>query len=165
MDSANSRPKIIHQNDYMVCEHARAIEQDASVTTANVFCAEQNEDLCEISGITSTEDEDATYKVYLLDSKDQRIDTGKLLCSIDEHYDYKGFHRVKLDQTYRLNKGQYFAVTMTQSSQGKYLMGTANDYNRAGYDEGLCGDSYYCKGIVNPGESFLYTSTDDKWTD
>ena len=29
----------------------------------------------------------------------------------------------------------------------------------------MAGDSYYCIGIVNPGESYLYTSDDDKWTD
>lgn len=165
VDVTNSRPKIIHQNDYMTCEHPHAIEKNDSVTTANVFCAEQKESLCEISTITSTEKVSLNYKVYLLDSKDQRIDTGKLLCEGNKAYDFKGFHRIKLDKTYTLNKGQYFAVATTQKTILKFLIGTANDYNRDGYDAGLCGDSYYCKAIVNPGESFLYTSNDDTWTD
>lgn len=160
-----AKNKITHQLNYMSSEKLHGIEQSSPVTTANIFQAEQDEDLCELSGITNVENVDVDYKVYLLDSKDQQIDTGKLLCSTHIKPTYKGFHRVKLDQTYRLNKGQYFAVTTTQNHNGTYLMQCWYDCNHDGYDHKMTIDDYFCKAIVNPGESYFYTASDGKWTD
>lgn len=157
--------EIINQYDYMPCEVPRAIEQNSPITTANVFTADQDQDISELSAITSTENEVVNYKLYKLSDATQRIDKGELLCSIDNNYIYKGFHRVKLDKTYRFNKGEVFAVAVTQKTANKYLMGVSSDFNKEGSKAGKTGDRYYCIGVVNPGESFLYTSTDDKWTD
>lgn len=156
---------ITNQYDFMPCEKAKAIEQTASVTTANVFKSPVDQDITEIGTMTSTETETATYKLYKLSSADQRIDTGELLWTGSEYYDYKGYHRIRLGQSFHMNQGDVFAVTKTEQSGNKYLMGVASDANRAGYEAGKAGDSYYCKGIVNPGESYLYTSSDDTWTD
>ncbi|MDO5328937.1 MAG: lectin like domain-containing protein [Coriobacteriia bacterium] len=159
--------KITHQLNYMSSEKLHGVELDNLVTTANIFCADTDEDLVEVSGMTNTENVDVNYKVYLLDSKDQQIDTGKLLCSVDHTSTYKGFHRVSLGGAYHLNKGQYFAVTTTQKvhNGGPYIMSCWYDCNHDGYDKKMTIDDYFCKAIVNPGESFVYTASDGKWTD
>lgn len=156
---------ITNQYDFMPCEQARAIEEAAPVMTANVFTASQPQYITEIGVMTSTKNETATYQLYKLADKNQRIDKGQLLCTKTENYKYKGFRRVKLGSEFFMNQGDVFAVTKTEQSGNKYLMGVASDANKAGSAAGKAGDNYYCIGIVNPGESFLYTSTDDKWTD
>lgn len=163
--SCQTENKITHQHNYMSSETLHSVAQKDSVTTANIFCAQCDEDLCELSGMTSTENVDVEYKIYLLDKADQQINTGKLLCSVNKNCTFKGFHRIKLDKTYRLNKGQYFAVCSTQKTKDTYLMSCWYDCNHAGYDKKMTIDDYFCKAIVNPGESFVYTASDDKWTD
>ncbi len=162
---ATANSTIINQYNFMPCEAAYGIEQSAPVSEANVFVANQDQYLNELGIITNTENESVTLKVYKLVNKEQRIDEGQLLCTINETFAYKGFHRIKLNQTYFIANGEVFAVSMTQQSRGKYIMGVSRDANRLGFDNGKAGDHYYCVSVVNPGESFLYTSKDDKWTD
>ena len=165
MTGTSADAVVTNQYDFMPCEQAKAIEQSAPVTTANVFTSPVAQDITELGAMTSTEAETATYKLFKLNSADQRIDTGELLWSGTEYYDYKGFHRIRLGQAFHMNEGDVFAITKTEQSGNKYLMGVASDANRAGYEAGKAGDHYYCVGIVNPGESFVYTSSDDTWTD
>ena len=70
---------VTNQYDFMPCEAAKAIEQSAPVTTANVFTSPVAQDITELGTITSTEAETVTFQLYKLNSADQRIDTGQLL--------------------------------------------------------------------------------------
>lgn len=165
LENPNTDNVIINQYDYMPCENPRAIEQTNPITTANIFTADQDQNVAEISTVTSTENETVNYKIYKLANAGQRIDQGELIYNFNKYYEYKGYHREKLDQAIRIDKGETFAVAVSQQANNKYLMGVAYDANKAGYEAGKSGDDYYCVGVVNPGESFLYTSSDDQWTD
>ncbi|MDO5328567.1 MAG: lectin like domain-containing protein [Coriobacteriia bacterium] len=158
----DNNKKIIHQNDYMSREETFSLEKDTPMKAANVFCANTDEELCELSFMTTRANETVTYNVYLLDSSSQPIEQGKLLCTKTESYPYKGFHRIHLDKKYKLSKGQYFAVVASEQCDGKYVLGLSGDYNHEGHEKGLCNDNYWCHGVVNPGESFIY---DGEWKD
>ncbi|MCQ2751975.1 MAG: lectin like domain-containing protein [Coriobacteriales bacterium] len=156
---------IITQHDYMPCEQNRAISTADLCTSANVFTSSQSQTIAEIGAMTSEVNENVTYSLYRLQSATQRIDEGELLWSTNRTEQYAGFHRIALDQAYQFNKGEVFAITATQLTDTGYLVGVTADYNKAGYDANLTGDQYFVKGVVNPGESFVYTSSDDTWTD
>lgn len=162
MSGTTAAQNITNQYDFMPCEATYGIEQSAPVSTANVFVAAQDQYVNEIGVPTNTENVSATFKLYKLSNKNQRIDEGELLCSVNQNYQFKGYHRVKLGGQFFMKQGDVFAVTMTQQSRGKYIMGVAKDANKLGYENGKAGDNYYCISVVNPGESFLYTSKDDK---
>ena len=142
----------------MPCEHARGIEQATPVESANVFTATQTQDITQLGTITSEDNETVTFKLYKQSDKTQQPDEGELLCQTTKNFDYKGYHRVYLNEAYRINTGETFAIVKTETTGNKYIFGVSCDVNRKGYDAQKAGDSYYCNGVVNAGESYLKTS-------
>lgn len=162
---ADERTSITNQYDLMTSEMARSISSAEAVTTANVFTAQESQAVSALGVMTGEENETANYRIYRLASASQRIDEGELLCDFTLRHEHAGYHRIELESPCIMKKGEAFAVAVTQHGDNGYLMGVAYDYNRKGYDAGLPGDRYYALGVVNPGESYLYTAQDDTWTD
>lgn len=162
-----NKPSIINNHDNMPCESARAIEQKEPVEAINVFRATQDQQIAEVSTVTSRENESVTYNIYKIDY-DKSLENAELIKTFDVKYDFKGFHREILPETITINKGQSFAIGVIQTDENGCLLGISADYNRLGYKYEQApkgGDKYYCKGIVNPGESFMRTVSDNSLTD
>lgn len=159
--------QIISQHDYIHPEKPKFVNTEHSVTTANVFTALEDQEIFALSTITAKEDENVSIQLYKLEDHQQQISEGKLLLSANEYFRYKGFHRINLKKNYQIRKGEIFAVAVTQETDSGYIIGLNYDYNKKGYETGLIknGDRYYCNGIVNPGESYIYDSEEDSWTD
>lgn len=154
---------------------------------ANVFTAEYDEELESLSCETDEENTDVEFAVYLLDDNAASPEDGQLAATAGASFEYVGYHRVDVNNSVHIAKGQKYSVVVTQhvSLDGEecYAVSTnssmnsksyVEEYNRqvhyenrgselSDYEEDLLG--YYSVGVVNPGESFFYAEEVGGWTD
>lgn len=169
---------IIDQYDYLQSNEIHGWIDTTDIKSANVFCAEYDSILRALSCETSMENTEVSYEVYLLNEGAEVPTDGTKLLSVSERYELPGYHRLTLSETPEIKKGQRYAVVLTQKTQyggvPYYTFSTTTALNEAGTeaanretkanheDEFL---EYYAKGIVNPGESYIYVGETGGWSD
>ena len=177
---------IIDQYDYLQTEGVSGWMDEKPLIMANVFTAEEDQIIRRVSTETNIADETVTYEIYLLDADAQMPTDGELASTVKAYYEYPGYHRTSLKDSVRVNKGQRYAVVVTQEAdyEGKhyYDFNTAKRKNEHGMEEsnalvrekhaGEDEQSYfnelahsYGVGIVNPGESYVYIDDLGYWSD
>ena len=156
---------VIDENDFMPCEDPRSVLTDFPVATANAFVAEENQTIKAISCITTVTDENVAFSIYLLDSDDSSITDAKHIAEFSKTFDSAGLHVTRLPEPVSIAKGQRYAVAVRQKCSEGYLISVGCEYNNKAYNAQLCADNYAAKGVVNPGESFIYLENDDTWWD
>lgn len=148
------------QYDLMMTNWYGCTEYDAETKTANVFDAEEDETLYQIAYRTGTEMTEVRYEIYR-DCEDDDPSSGTLLEKGVKRHSFAGFYKIDLKDEYPLKQGEKYAVVLTMQrvtdEDGGAVYTEVYPYSTAFY-QGMT-----VTGIVNPGESYLYT--DGKWTD
>lgn len=153
----------LDQHDFMPVSEVMSVELDKEIVTSNVFCAEANQTLEQISFQTAVPGTRVKYDIYLL-AKEHDTPVDGILAASGETggFEYGGFHKVALNDPVAMQKGQYYSIVVTQiTPDNKYSFNMPYDVSKdmaqfLGYD---C----WVKGVINPGESFL--KIDGKWND
>ena len=125
---------------------------------ANIFDAEEDEYLYQISYMTQSPMTTVHYAVYK-DVEDNDPTSGVLLEEGEKTVTFGGYQRFDLKREYHLKQGQKYSVVITQS----HKTDDADVYDMLfsyGMNEG---ENVTVTGVVNPGESFLYNS--GEWVD
>ena len=147
------------QYDMMMTQWYVSTDYANETRMANVFDAEEDENLVQISYITSNDKTEVAYEIYRV-TDDNDPTSGTLLESgVDSHL-YAGSHKTDLKSQYPLKKGEKYSVVLTmrhKTEEGNIAYMEIVPYATEFY-KGIT-----VKGIINKGESYLYT--DGKWKD
>lgn len=148
------------QYDLMMTQWYGTTDYDGETKTANVFDAEQDESLYQIAYTTAMPKTEVTYEIYR-NPESGNPSSGKLLEKGVNRHTFAGYHRIDLKEEYGLKKGETYAVVLTMrrvtDAEGSMVYTEVFPYSTE-FFEGMT-----VRGIVNKGESYLYT--DGKWSD
>lgn len=177
---------IIEQYDYLPSGDAEGWMNTNQLRMANIFTAEADAFIRNLSCETSAENTVVRYEVYLLDADDTVPTDGKLAASELAEHRYPGYHRIELSTPVKVSEGQRYAVVVTLTTdvgdEVYYSLSTNCAFNKAGMDALNytiymdCSDAseeeldsimehLYAVGIVNPGESLVYIDALGGWAD
>ena len=146
------------QYDLMMTMWYGTTDNEDETKMANVFDAEEDEKLYQIEYRTSYPDAEVSYEIYKGIEKDDPA-SGTLLEKGVHTHPYAGSHVIDLNSEYPLKKGERYSVVLTMKRGDVFTeifpYGTEINTDMV---KGLA-----VKGIVNQGESYLFT--DGKWND
>ncbi len=165
------------QHDYLPSTAGFLITKstESVQSAANVFETDQSIAVQSISTRTSEANMRVTYAVYLLNDNAQEPTDGTLLLRTSRNYEYGGFHRLDLDQPFKVPADKRFSIVSTASKLGdngmrlystSASMGATREYverYNAATQPGEGKLKYYSVAVVNKNESFYYS--DGKWQD
>ena len=158
----------VFAHDYMPCTVDWTNTESDMLKTANVFVNDDgvDQDILSVGTRTAEPGDEVTFSVYLLSKDAKNPEDGELVATQTATYDYKGFHRQKLDTPVTVKNGQRFSVVVME--KGKDEKG-ADQYSYAT----VCSNSkeyaeqndYPAYGIpvLHEGESFVYEG--GAWSD
>ena len=107
----------VQQYDYALAEHIREVASDSEMKAANVFVADQNAALTDISVDTTTPNTEVSYEIYLLRSKYKNPYDGVKIQSGEGYtFEYGGYHRFALKEPVNLFRGQAYSVVLSQKT-------------------------------------------------
>lgn len=147
------------QYDLLMTDWYGSTDYDTETKMANVFDAEEDESLYQIAYTTSHSKTEVTYEVYK-DIEEDNPSSGTLLEKGVSRHTYAGYYKINLKSEYTLKQGEKYAVVLTmkqETGDGSAKYTEVIPYS-AEFFEGMT-----VKGIINKGESYLFT--DGKWTD
>ena len=164
-DKSNVGHKFyVEQYDYLPVREVSEVTVDRETGMANVFRAEADSVLSQISFQTATPGTEVTYEVYLLDEGFDNPTQGSPVFSGSETYAYGGFHKVTIpeSQQVEMKKGQLYSVAVkeqTPSGSWAYVLpqGVSGELLDA------MGMPNTPKSVINEKESFFFT--DNAWHD
>ena len=157
---------LIDQYDYMPSSGVTSVSVPEPVSMANVFAAREAQFVRSFSCETGNPNTKVTYELYRLKEGYKNPKDGTLLTTVSETYPYGGYHRIRLNEEFFINKGQSYSVIVTQQAEDGYKIIADNALNQAGmgYANSI-GNHYtnYAVGIINTGESFVFS--EGNWQD
>ncbi len=169
--SDQSDSSKIHQYDLMPASEIYCNETDRPCTMANVFQTTEREEIYDIGFLTYNEECQVQLSIYLLNENPENPTDGMLLDSIQYTARYGGYHRVPLHQGIILEAGSTFSILSSQTYTTKELRRSyetcaAIACSKDAYEnhQSAFRTASYGIAVVNPGESFLY-STASGWED
>ena len=154
----------VEQYDYLPVREVSEVTVEKETGMANVFRAEGDSVLSELSFETATPGTEVTYAVYLLDEDFDNPVEGRPVFSGTDTYTYGGYHKVTIpaSQQVEMKKGQLFSVAVkeqTPSGSWAYIL-----------PQGVSGELLSAMGlistpnsVINEKESFFFT--DSAWHD
>ena len=153
----------IDQHDNMPAEDVQSADLGTETAMSNVFKADINETLEQISCQTAAPGTKVEYSVYLLaPSFESPVDGMKVASGEAGPYEYGGFHKIALEQPVSIMKGQSYSIVVTEiTPEGEYNVNLQMSFGEE-WAEALDVGSWV-KGVVNPKES--YVLVDGKWND
>lgn len=152
----------IDQYDYMPVSEADSGVVEASVSTSNIFQADQSQKLTQVSCQTAIPGTTVSYEVYLLSDSFTDPQDGIRVASEEETYEFGGFHKISLSTPVLLQKGQKYSVVITQIvPDGRYAF--SMQYGTGEALAELFDQTSWQNGIINKGESFI--CIDGEWLD
>ena len=148
------------QYDLMMTQWYGSTEYVSETKMANIFDAENNEKLFQIEYRTSSPETEVSYEIYkTADNNDPS--SGTLLEKGVNSHQYAGSHKIDLKNEYPLKKGEKYSVVLTMKrvsdKDGSMVFTEVFPFSTK-FEKGLT-----VRGIINKGESFLFT--DGKWID
>ena len=148
------------QYDLLMTEWYGSTDYSDETKMANVFDAEEDENLFQIAYATGSEKTEVTYEIYK-DVDDDDPSSGTLLEKGINRHTYKGFFKIDLKDEYELKKGDKYSVVLTMkrvtNGDGDMTYTEVFPYSTDFFR------NMTVRGVVNEGESFLYS--DGKWSD
>lgn len=177
---------MINQYDYLASEEGAGWMDTNALKMSNIFTAEADGFIRNVSCETCAENTKVTYEIYLMDDGDKVPSDGTLAAEAQAEYRYAGYHRFALKEPVAVSKGQRYAVVVTETVDvdGTVYYGlstncalnqdgmTAVNYTICLDNPGLSEEALeelllnnYAVGIVNPGESMVYVEALDGWAD
>ncbi|WP_165248777.1 lectin like domain-containing protein [Adlercreutzia sp. ZJ141] len=165
--------RIIDQYDFMPSTSPMTLPNPLPASMANVFTADERQEVTSVSFETSCPNTTVTYQMYLLDKDATGPKDGTLVATDTLTYEYGGYHLVHLPQSVIVEKGHRYSVVVTEKAavpglDGEfYLVQLDKGINRLGWERLIEDDpdlkgvlTKYSCGIVNPGESYSITTED-----
>ena len=148
----------VQQYDYALGHHVREVVSDSESKTANVFVADRNAKLTDISVFTTTPNTEASYEIYLLRSKYRDpYDGVKIQSGEGYSFEYGGYHRFTLKEPVNLFRGQAYSVVLSQKTpSGKSVFSIVCD-EKPGTNKDIRDD--FGEGV--PQEEVLEGSTEE----
>ena len=143
------------------------------VSSANVFQTQYDTTLKSVAMHASQANTRVTIALYRLNDGATEPTDGELLWRTTEEFEFAGYHRLSLDKTIAIKKGERIAAVSTTSSvgeDGKRTYGTSvavgsTKKGAEGMSE-LFPQTQYAIGVVNKGESYVYENgTWKDWAD
>jgi len=153
---------MVDQYDYLQSSTPMSAVFEDKVLMANEFEAEKNEMLRSISLETGAPGVSVHYEVYRVTDPGTGPESAELWTSGDEEYRYAGYHRIDLADPLELKAGEHYLVSFYQQTEMDGQPGYLVSFHCDSIEEN---QDYYIKGIVNPGESWLYCEAYDQWID
>ena len=151
---ATNNFKRIYQYDPLGAVRKIAYPYSQTGWGANIFEAQENENLTAISTHVINAGSDLTIDIYT-DVDDNIPDSGNLRLSQAASFDQAGYYTIKLDDLVPLVKGEKFSVVIEyQAAQVDYLLPIESPV-----------DGYSSQASSNPGESFIRQTKNNTWTD
>ena len=139
------------------------------IKTSNVFKndSDKPQKLYSVSTKTSAPNSTVDYSIYRVNDNNANPEEGTLLGKANGTYEYKGFHREKLDGSIVIQPGETISIVAEESAiidgQKKYGLNVNSGTDEEKSKE-LDSPCYYVS-VVNPGESFYYNAGSWKdWT-
>ena len=152
----------LDQHDYMPVDEVVTADIEQKAEMANVFTAEASESLEAISCQTSAPGTTVEYKIYILNNSFTSPEDGVVVASGSKSFEYGGFHKIALDNPVLIQKGQHYAIGITEiGMDGLYNVNLQAAFSKE-VSESMDLDNWVV-GVVNPKESFL--CLDGKWVD
>ena len=147
------------QYDFLMIGWCGYTDYDSEAKMANVFDAEEDEYLYQISYKTQKAKTTVHYEIYK-GIQDGNPDSGTLLEEGENLHNFAGIHKIDLKDQYELKKGEKYSVVLT--------MTYTNDDGNTTYTDVIpyansLSQGAIVKGVVNKGESYLFNN--GKWTD
>lgn len=159
-DSIRHRAPNYDQYDLMMTGWYASTEYDGETKMANIYDAEEDESLYQIAYSVSLPKTEVAYEIY----KGVDVDnpsSGTLLEKGIYRHNFAGFQKIDLKKEYALKKGDRYSVVLTMKhmtgEDGTMVYTEVFPYSTE-FFEGMT-----VRGVINKGESFLYT--DGKWND
>ena len=153
-----ANPNYDQYDMLMVGWHANT-DYEYKTKMANVFEAETSESLYQIAYKTPLPDISVNYEIYK-DLENGKPDSGKLLEKGDAIHKWSGYYKLDLKHRHKLKKGEKYSIVLTMTYKDKDgnlrytdIISYANTRE----------DGAIAKGIINKGESYLFTN--EKWSD
>ncbi len=148
----------VQQYDYALGHHVREVVSDSESKAANVFVADQNAKLTDISVFTTTPNTETSYEIYLLRSKYRDpYDGVKIQSGEGYSFEYGGYHRFTLKEPVNLFRGQAYSVVLSQKTpSGKSVFSIVCD-EKPGTNKDIRDD--FGEGV--PQEEVLEGSTEE----
>lgn len=151
---------IQDEYDFMPIQVLNNLLSKKKVSTANIFKSEYDEKLEAVAVRTGNFYDTVETKIYILEDGYVSPTDGLLVYSSTEQIKYAGYHRIELTTHISLPKGTSYSIVQTSQCMSRSGNVYELSYNTAvSFEE----DGYLMKGIVNPGESFVFF--DDTWYD
>lgn len=155
--SVKYKTQNFDQYDMMISALYANSDYSSETKTANVFDAEEDEYLYQISYYTNTPDTTVNYEIYKSLANDNP-ESGILLESGSHTHKYSGSHKIDLSGEYSLKKGEKYSVVLTmkynKDNQETYTSVFPFMFNL--YNTKI-------KGVINEGESYFYSN--GSWSD
>ncbi len=168
VDEANREMDHVSLLDYdnMPGEIISSTLFDEPVYSSNVFETDEDSVLQYVSVMTGDLNTSVTVSVYLLNENAVNPTDGKLLKSETQSFFFAGYHRMELAEKLLLPKGAKIGLVVLErvpTENGKKFAltntGSLGEAGLAVFNEHHQDDGRelqrYCKGIVNPGESYI----------
>ncbi len=160
--------KIIQQYDFLNATNVSALPYETEMKYANVFTAEQDQYLTEISSYFAADfPTNAEYQIYLLNENAKDPTDGKLISKFENQYLTKGLYTEKLPEKQLIRKGEKYSVVITNHDDCLYYATISSDTGKGFMDYinyfSDANVNYYSKTVINPGESYLFS--DGVWDD
>ena len=156
-----------HVYDYMpAISHFHELSDANVISSANVFTAEDDEQVVSVSTRTTKSNSRVTFALYRLHDDAKSPVDGELVETQSYDIPYAGFHRLDLTNPFRVKAGQKFSVVSTVSrvaddgtSRYEVAASRADDEREARSRRA----GFFCTAVVNKGESYLYRN--GEWQD
>ena len=147
------------QYDLLPTSYYDRFESESVRKMANVFDAEEDEYLIQISTMTAVPGTTVHYEIYK-DIENDDPASGRLLEEGEVTKDLAGYQRIDLKGAYFIEKGELYSVVITQSYQTDDDSTIYADLFAAIFENR---PNVILNGVINPGESYLYQ--DGEWID
>ena len=155
---------VRNQHDFVPITVVSSIPCDSKAKAANVFMAEEAQNLTALSFHTEGMDIKVTWQVYLLNEEFQSPEDGELVAEGEGTYATSGIYMEKLSKQIAIEKGQMFSVVMThQMADGTFVFPISVS---GGKDSPNIKNEVlfkYAKAVVGEGESYI--CRDGSWVD
>ena len=145
---------VYHYNSSQIATRIHTTKDNMGFATANVFEAEKSEKIAAVGFFSDRPNEGYEISVYALEPGFMNPQDGTLIETVSGTAEYKGFHTVKLPQSYAVDQGQIYSVvimTSPKKDDSFYL-----DFYC--YREGV---SYYAIYTAGNGEKLFWTDCYD----
>ena len=146
------------QYDLLMTEWYGNRDYKNETKTANMFDAEEDENLFQISYITSLPDTEVSYEIYK-NVENNNPSSETLLEEGTNNHQFAGYHKIDLNGDYPLKKGEKYSVVLTM----KRVTDDGTVYTEVFPYSTKFSGGMDVRGIINKGESFIYKN--GKWTD